>query len=90
MQRSAGHAVPGEARPDRPEGPGFPILEAANSLMSFFQAKLEQEEIFHKVPPKSTDPVHFFSRYSLLQNVNIMLLDSRLGPTLSCLVAEKS
>ena len=45
MQRSAGHAVPGAARPDRPEGPGFPILEAANSLMSFFQAKLEQWEI---------------------------------------------
>ena len=27
--------------------------------------------------------------YSRLQNVNKVFLDSRLGPTLSCLVAEK-
>ena len=27
--------------------------------------------------------------YSMLQNVNKLCLDSRLGPTLSCLAAEK-
>ena len=43
----------------------------------------------HKVSPKSTDPVHLCSLYSYLQNVNTVLLDSRPGPTLSCLVAEK-
>ena len=30
-----------------------------------------------------------YSMYSKPQNVNIGFLDSRLGPTLSCLVAEK-
>ena len=30
-----------------------------------------------------------YSMYSNLQNVNKVFLDSRLGPTLSCLVAEK-
>ena len=39
---------------------------------------------------KSTDPVHLYSLYSYMQNVNTELLDSRLGPTLSCLLAEKS
>ena len=28
---------------------------------------------------KSTDPVHLYSMYSYLQNVNTVLLDSRLG-----------
>ena len=43
----------------------------------------------HKISPKSTDPIHLYSLFSYLQNVNTVLLDSRLGPTLSCLVAEK-
>ena len=30
-----------------------------------------------------------YSVYSKLQNENKVFLDSRLGPTLSCLVAEK-
>ena len=29
----------------------------------------------HKVSPKSTDPVHLYSLYSYLQNVNTVLLD---------------
>ena len=45
---------------------------------------------WHKVSPKSTDPVYLYSQYSYLQNVNTMLLGSILGPTLSCLLAEKS
>ena len=44
----------------------------------------------HKVSPWSTDPVPLYSLYSKLQNVNIRFLDSRLGPTPSCLVAETS
>ena len=43
----------------------------------------------HKVSPLSTDPVPLYSVYSKLQNVSKVFLDSRLGPTLSCLVAEK-
>ena len=43
----------------------------------------------HKVYPKSTDPVTFNSVYSMLQNANKVVLNCRLGPTLSCLVAEK-
>ena len=43
----------------------------------------------NKVSPLSTDPAPLYSMYSKLQNVNIGFLDSRLGPTLSCLVAEK-
>ena len=45
-------------------------------------------QIGHNVSPKSTDPVHLSSLYSYLQNVNTVLLDSRLGPTLSCLVED--
>ena len=44
----------------------------------------------HKVSPKSTDPVPLYSVYRKFQNVNKVFLDSRLGHTLSCLVAEKS
>ena len=36
----------------------------------------------HKVSPKSTDPGHLYSLYSYLQNLNTVLVDSRLGPTL--------
>ena len=43
----------------------------------------------HKVPPQSIYPIHLYSLYSQLQNVNTLLLDSRLGPTLSSLVAEQ-
>ena len=58
--------------------------EAAPCLSS------EESPQGHKVSPKSTDPVHLHSLYSYLQNVNTVLLDSRLGPTLTCLLAEKS
>ena len=44
---------------------------------------------FHKVSPQSTDPVPLYGMYSKLQNVNKVFLDSRLRPTLSCLVAKK-
>ena len=44
----------------------------------------------HKVSPQSIDPVHLYTTYRQLTNVNTFHLDSRLGPTLSCLVAEKS
>ena len=39
----------------------------------------------HKVSPKSTDPVYLYSLYSYLQNVNTVLLDSRLGQQQQCL-----
>ena len=44
----------------------------------------------HNISPYYTDPVPLYSMYSKLQNVNIGFPDGRLGPTLSCLVAEKS
>ena len=43
----------------------------------------------HKVYPYSTDPVLLYSVFIRLQNGTKFFLDSRLGPTLSCLLKEK-
>ena len=39
---------------------------------------------------QSTDPVTMNNVYRKLKNVHSVVLDCRLGPTLSCLVAEES
>ena len=65
------------------------ITLSTKSLMSIPFTRLIQAPWPHKVSPQSTDSVPLHSMYSKLQNVNIRLLDSRLGPTPSSLVAEK-
>ena len=55
------------------------------SLFLSFQSQLWT--FYHKVSPKSTDPILLYSVYSRMQNLNKVFLDSRLGPTLTCLVA---
>ena len=65
------------------------LLNLKSSYFHWRRLKTEDSKQ-HKVSPTSTDPVHLYSLYSYLQNVNTVLLGSRLGATLSCLVAEKS
>ena len=83
--------------PEKPLLQVLPIIQVSSvlkelpvlSLIVLVRAFSEKVCPGHKVCPMSTDPVLLISMYSKLQIVNKVFLDSRLGPTLSCLVAEK-
>ena len=63
-------------------------IEGALSTVTFYLSNLSHlSTCYQNVSPSSTDPVLLYSVYSRLQNLNKVFLDSRLGPTLTCLVA---
>ena len=70
----------------------YPCWLCFSQQMFFFLCSLYYLYYFG-YPTKQKQNIHtkiLYTLYSRLQNVNKVLLDSRLGPTLSCLVAENS